>query len=92
MRCQDLISKLSDNISSEKFLLELLKETKIQNNNLQHLIAGIPENFKVAMNSGIASNLVPYLDNLIFGINLMNKQMKEAAKNQGKSDVVDDLF
>lgn len=92
MRCQDLISKLFDNISSEKFLLELLKETKIQNNNLQHLIAGIPENFKVAMNSGIASNLVPYLENLIFGINLMNKQMKEAAKNQGKSDVVDDLF
>lgn len=87
-----MISKLFDNISSEKFLLELLKETKIQNNNLQHLIAGIPENFKVAMNSGIASNLVPYLENLIFGINLMNKQMKEAAKNQGKSDVVDDLF
>lgn len=92
MKCQDTISKLFDNISSEKFLLELLRETKIQNNNLQHLIAGIPDNFKVALNSGIASNLVPYLENLIFGINLMNKQIKETSKNQGSNDVVDDLF
>ena len=43
------------------------------------------------MNSGIASNLVPYLENLIFGINQLNKQMKEVAKG-GKNDVVDDLF
>ena len=91
LKCQELISQLFDNISSEKFLFELLRETKVQNNNLQHLIAGMPENFKVALNSGIASNLVPYLENLIFGINLMNKQMKESAKNSG-GDVVDDIF
>lgn len=91
LKCQGLISQLFDNISSEKFLFELLRETKVQNNNLQHLIAGMPENFKVALNSGIASNLVPYLENLIFGINLMNKQMKESAKNSG-GDVVDDIF
>ena len=90
-KCQSLISHLFDNISSEKFLFELLRETKVQNNNLQHLIAGMPENFKVAMNSGIASNLVPYLENLIFGIKQLNKQMKEVAKG-GKNDVVDDLF
>lgn len=92
MKCQETISKLFDNISAEKFLLELLKETKIQNNSLQHLVSGIPDNFKVALNSGIASNLVPYLENLIYGINLMNKQLKEAEKNQGKGDAVDDLF
>ena len=91
LKCQELISQLFDNTSSEKFLFELLRETKVQNNNLQHLIAGMPENFKVALNSGIASNLVPYLENLIFGINLMNKQMKESAKNSG-GDVVDDIF
>lgn len=90
-QCQNLISQLFDNISSEKFLFELLRETKVQNNNLQHLIAGMPDNFKVALNSGIASNLVPYLENLIFGINLMNKQMKESAKNSD-GDVVDDIF
>ena len=36
LKCQDLISKLFDNVSSEKFLFELLRETKIQNNNLQN--------------------------------------------------------
>ena len=64
--CEDLMGKLFDNISSEKFLLELLKETKIQNNSISNLITAMPQQFKVALNSGIASNLVPYLENLIF--------------------------
>ena len=92
LKCQDLISKLFDNVSSEKFLFELLRETKVQNNSLQHLIAQMPESFKVALNSGIAANLVPYLENLIFGINLMNKQLKEVSKKSGGGDVVDDIF
>lgn len=88
---QNVISRLFDNISSEKFLFELLRETKIQNNALQHIIAGLPNDFKVALNSGIAGNLVPYLENLIFGMNLMNKQMKEVSKTN-KGDAVDELF
>jgi hypothetical protein len=91
-KCEACMAKLFDNISSEKFLLELLKETKIQNNSVSNLITSMPEHFKVALNSGIASNLVPYLENLIFGINQLNKGMKEVAKNGGKSDDVDDLF
>lgn len=86
---EDMMAKLFDNISSEKFLLELLKETKIQNNSISNLLSILPSNFKMALNSGIASNLVPYLENLIFGINQMNKQLKETAK---KTDDVDDLF
>lgn len=88
---QNGISNLFDNISSEKFLLELLRETKIQNNALQNLIGELPENFKVALNSGIASNLVPYLENLIYGMNLLNKNIKEAV-SANKKDDVDDLF
>lgn len=90
--CEDIMGKLFDNISSEKFLLELLKETKIQNNSISNLITSMPQHFKIALNSGIASNLVPYLENLIFGVNQMNKNIKEFAKNGGKSDDVDDLF
>ena len=88
---QNGISSLFDNISSEKFLLELLKETKIQNNALQNIISELPENFKVALNSGIAGNLVPYLENLIYGMNLLNKNIKEAIATNKKDDV-DDLF
>ena len=86
---EDMMAKLFDNISSEKFLLELLKETKIQNNSISNLLSILPSNFKMALNSGIASNLVPYLENLIFGINQMYKQLKESTK---KTDDVDDLF
>ena len=57
--CEDIMGRLFDNISSEKFLLELLKETKIQNNSISNLITSMPQHFKVALNSGIASNLVP---------------------------------
>ena len=88
-KAEDMMAKLFDNISSEKFLLELLKETKIQNNSISNLLSILPSNFKMALNSGIASNLVPYLENLIFGINQMNKQLKESTK---KTDDVDDLF
>ena len=90
-KCEDLMGKLFDDISSEKFLLELLKETKIQNNSVSNLITAMPQQFKAALNSGIASNLVPYLENLIFGLNEVNKSMKEVAK-KGKGDDVDDLF
>lgn len=91
-QCQEVMAKLFDNISSEKFLFELLRETKIQNNSITNMITTLPNNFKVALNSGIASNLVPYLENLIFGLNQLNKQMKEVAKSSGKSDAVDELF
>ena len=86
------MGKLFNNISSEKFLLELLKETKIQNNSISNLITSMPQQFKAALNSGIASNLVPYLENLIFGLNEVNKSMKEVVKNSGRGDDVDDLF
>lgn len=89
-KIEEVMGKLFDNVSSEKFLFELLRETKIQNNSVSNLVAGMPNNFKVALNAGIASNLVPYLENLIFGINQMNKQLKENVKSGG--DAVDDLF
>ena len=47
----------------------------------------IPDEFKTALNASMASNLVPYLENLIYGLNQLNKQLKETAKTN-KSDVV----
>ena len=53
----------------------------------------IPSQFKTAFNASMASNLVPYLENLIFGLNQLNKQMKEVAKaSKSSGDDVDDLF
>jgi hypothetical protein len=89
-RVEECINTLFDNISSEKFLLELLKETKIQNSAISGLISALPVDFKTALDSGISSTLVPYLENVIYGVNQLNKNIKEAGKSDG--DVVDELF
>ena len=87
------MGELFASISSEKFLYELLRETKIQNNSTTNLIGTMPNQFKGAFNETMASNLVPYLENLIFGLNQLNKQLKETVKTQAlKNDDVDDLF
>ena len=91
-RIQNIIGKLFASISSEKFLYELLKESKIQNNSAANVISTMPKQFKSAFNETMAANLVPYLENMIFGLNQLNKQMKEVAKGSGNSDEVDGLF
>lgn len=90
-KIQEIMGSLFASISSEKFLYELLRETKIQNNSSANLMNSIPTQFKTAFNASMATNLVPYLENLIFGLNQLNKQLKETAK-ASKSDVVDELF
>lgn len=91
LKIQAIMGNLFASITSEKFLYELLRETKIQNNNSSNLIDGMPDQFKAAFDSSVATNLVPYLENLIFGLNQLNKQLKENAK-LSKSDDVDELF
>lgn len=87
---QETLNKLFDNISSEKFLIELLKETKIQNNSTKNLLTLLPNQFKDALDKSLQTSLVPYLENLIFGVNKL--QEKGLIQNKKGSDVVDDLF
>jgi len=91
-KIQNIMGELFASISSEKFLYELLRESKIQNNSAANLISSMPKQFKSAFNETMAANLVPYLENLIFGLNQLNKQMKEVAKSSGGKDEVDGLF
>ncbi len=90
-KIQEIMGGLFASISSEKFLYELLRETKVQNNSTANLISEIPTQFKTAFNASTSANLVPYLENLIFGLNQLNKQLKESI-NTNKNDVVDELF
>lgn len=87
---QETFSKLFDNVSSEKFLIELLKETKIQNSNTVNLLSNMPIQFQGALDKSLKEILVPYLENLIFGVNKM--QEKISLERKKNSDVVDDLF
>ena len=84
---------LFDNISSEKFLIELLKETKIQNSNLTGLLTSLPNQFKEALDQSMAKAIVPYMENLLFGVNNLKETLKDIRPiQQNGGDVVDDLF
>ena len=94
-RVQELLYGLFDNISSEKFLIELLKETKVQNSNLTGLLTVLPNQFKASLENSIARSVKPYLENLLYGINTMNesiKNIKLEVKSDNSNDDVDKLF
>jgi hypothetical protein len=78
---EHVISGLFDSISTEKFMLELLRETKIQNAAFANMVTGLPEDMRKSMVSGLAGNIVPYLENVIFGVNQMNKGLKALEKS-----------
>jgi hypothetical protein len=87
---QEAFYKLFENVSSEKFLIELLRETKIQNNSTVNLLSTMPTQFQSVLDKSLKENLVPYLENLIFGLNKMQEKIVQEKKKN--TDVVDDLF
>ncbi len=93
---QELLYSLFDNTSSEKFLIELLKETKVQNSNLTGLLGVLPEKFKVSFENSMTKSVTPYLENILYGINTLNDSIKNlkiiAQKNNDGGDIVDKLF
>lgn len=93
-RVQELLYGLFDNISSEKFLIELLKETKVQNSNLTVLLKTLPNQFKASLENSVSKAITPYLENLLYGINTMNESIKniKITTPSSGSDDVDNLF
>jgi len=94
---QELLYGLFDNISSEKFLIELLKETKVQNGNLTNLMTTLPEQFKDSLENSVSKAITPYLENMLYGINTMNESIKKLqipniSNGDNGGDVVDKLF
>ena len=82
------MNKLFDNITSEKFLVELLKESKLQNSSLNQTFQTLPMLMKTAFDKSLKESLIPYLDNLIFSVNKLQENLKQ---NKPK-DILDDLF
>lgn len=82
------LNKLFDNITSEKFLVDLLKESKLQNNTLNLALNAMPTQIKTAFDKSIKETLVPYLDNLIFSVN----KLQDNVKKKGSQNILDDIF
>lgn len=95
-RIEELMSKLFDSISSEKFLIELLRENKKQNIATTSLLKNIPGQFSETLNTSLSAIFMPYMDNILYTLNKIQEkttQAVEAAKTKKSSgDAVDDLF
>jgi hypothetical protein len=80
-KVEKTMTSLFDSVSTEKFMIELLRETKVHNNSLANVVAGMPDDMRKAVVAGLAGNIVPYLENVVFGVNQLNKNIKESAKS-----------
>lgn len=95
-RVEELLNKLFDSISSEKFLIELLRENKKQNIATTTLLKNIPEQFSESLNTSLSAILLPYMDNMLYSLNKIQEKITQsvevakAKKNSG--DAIDDLF
>lgn len=80
--------RLFDIVTSEKFLIDLVKESKIQNSINEKLLKSLPDDFAKAVASSLGETTTPYLENILYSLNKLN----EALNKGNGGDVVDKLF
>ena len=85
---QKEFTRLFDICTSEQFLLDLVKESKIQNSSNEKTLKSLPENLANAISKSIGEITTPYLENILYSLNKLNENFD---KNNG-NDVVDKLF
>ena len=85
---QKEFTRLFDVCTSEQFLLDLVKEAKIQGINNEKLFKSMPEDFAKAVSKSINEITTPYLENILYSLNKLNESMDKGSGG----DVVDKLF
>lgn len=80
--------RLFDVVTSENFLIDLLKESKIQSVTTAKMLKTLPDEFAKAISKTLSETTTPYLENILYSLNTLNNSMQ---KKSG-SDVVDKLF
>ena len=80
--------RLFDVVTSEKFLIDLVKESKIQSVTNEKLLKALPKDFAKAIEKSIGETTVPYLENILYSLNKLNENFS----NGSGGDVVDKLF
>lgn len=80
--------RLFDVCTSEQFLLDLVKESRLQNSNNEKILKSLPENFAKAVSKSIGELTTPYLENILYSLNRLNENMDKGSGG----DVVDKLF
>lgn len=80
--------RLFDVCTSEQFLLDLVKESKIQSINNEKILKTLPEEFAKSVSKSIGEITTPYLENILYSLNKLNESMDKGSGG----DVVDKLF
>ena len=80
--------RLFDVCTSEQFLLDLVKESKLQNLTNEKILKALPEDFAKTLTKSLGELTVPYLENIIYSLNKLNETMDK----NGGGDAVDKLF
>lgn len=84
-KVQHKLASLFNVITTESFMIDLLKTSKIQNHENGTILKSIPRSFANTIQKDLANVIMPYLDSLIFGVNTLNDTMSK------KSDSGDEL-
>ena len=87
---QTQLGALFDIGTSERFLLDILKETKYKSGNEAVLANVLPEAMSNVLNKNITEGVLPYLENIVYSLNKLQEAI--AGKNKGNSDIIDKLF
>ena len=85
---QKELIRIFDVCTSEQFLLDLVKESKVQGVTNEKILKSLPDDFAKAVSKSIGDVTTPYLENILYSLNKLNESMD---KNSG-GDMVDKLF
>lgn len=86
---QKELIRLFDICTSEQFLLDLVKEFKMQAITSEKVFKELPDNFAQATAKSLGEMTTPYLENILYSLNKLNETLN---KDGGNGDMVDKLF
>ena len=90
LQIQTKMGTLFDVGTSERFLLDILKETRNKAGNEMSMLSVLPNAIEKTLSKNITEGVLPYLENIVYSLNKLQESV--AGKNKGNSDVIDKLF
>jgi len=88
-KVQDKLASMFSVVTTESFMIDLLKTSKIQNHENGSILKSIPRSFATSIQKDLANVIQPYLEGIIYGVNTLNDTM---AKKGGDGDELGGLF
>ena len=64
--------RIFDVVTSEKFLIDLVSESKTQNLKNEKLLKSLPEDLANAISSSLSKTTVPYMENILYSLNKLS--------------------